>query len=76
MAPGAGDRLTHYHLPCPESGQDYYLVFPKGHEEQAARFLGQNVAVRGSLKGSACSLPLVQVTTIGDSPGLPPCVFP
>jgi len=62
--------------PCPGTGSDYYLTFPKAKPADLAGFLGQNVAVRGTLHTSTCSRPLVQVTKLTISAVLPPCVDP
>ncbi|HUD70356.1 MAG TPA: hypothetical protein VMQ62_00210 [Dongiaceae bacterium] len=62
--------------PCPGGGAMFYLVFPKGREGDAAPFLNQNVAVRGTLKSTTCALPLAQVSRVTASDVLPPCADP
>ena len=70
--PEATHILKH---PCP-TGADLYLTFPKGKETDLAAFLGQDVAIRGTLRESSCSHPLVQVNKITMSAILPPCADP
>jgi len=62
--------------PCPAGGQDFYLAFPKGRTADLATFENQNVAIRGSLHATTCSLPLMQVSRIAISAIVPPCVDP
>jgi hypothetical protein len=62
--------------PCPDAGTIAYLTFPKSKATDLAQFLGQNVAIRGTVHDSTCSAPLVQVSKISISPVLPPCAAP
>jgi hypothetical protein len=61
--------------PCPGLGGDYYLSFAKPRADLAG-LEGQNVAVRGVVRASVCTLPLVQVTKVTASAILPPCPSP
>jgi len=71
--PEATHILKH---PCPGVEAGYYLTFPKAKASDLAAFLGQNVAIRGTLHTSTCPRPLIQVTKITISAVLPPCVDP
>ena len=70
--PGATHVLLN---PCPPNLPTFYVVFQQG--KKVDRFLGQNVAVRGTIDPNAsCSAPLVRVTRIVESLVVPPCPPP